>query len=246
MQAPNAHGPAGGLPFQVLADRDAARGDRSRHHRPMPGHRERPVDGHPEEARILPDRDARAEPLQLVLQRVDAQPGHGRGPHDGRPLEERAPDQLADLVLDQADPRRLGQVALGQDDQAAREPKQPEDLEVLARLGHHRVVRRDDEHGQVQPRRPRQHVADESLVPRHVDQGKVVGPQRERCEPQVDGDPALLLGGQPVGIHPRQGADQRRLAVVDMPRRPQHQVTLTASPSIASPRSLDLTASGSC
>ena len=74
--------------------------------------------------------------------------------------------------------RRLGQVALGQDDQAAGEPEQAEDLQVLAGLRHHRVVGRDDQHRQVQPRRPGQHVADEPLVPRHVDQGQVVGPQR--------------------------------------------------------------------
>ena len=51
VQAPHANRPAGGLPLELVADRDAARGDRPGHDRPMPGHGERAVDRHPEQAR---------------------------------------------------------------------------------------------------------------------------------------------------------------------------------------------------
>src|SRR4029077_8101111 len=54
----------------------------------------------------------------------------------------------------------------------------------------------------------------------HVDDA---GPLPTRCleerEPEVDRDAALLLLLQPVGLLPREGADERRLAVVDVPRR---------------------------
>ena len=99
---------------------------------------------------------------------------------------------------------------------------------MLAGLGHHRVVGRDDQHRQVEPRRAGQHVADEPLVAGDVDQGQAVGAQVERGEAQVDRDPALLLGRQTVGVDAGQGADQGRLAVVDVPGRSQHQVALAA------------------
>ena len=43
---------------------------------------------------------------------------------------------------------------------------------MFARLRHDRVVGRDDEHGQVETRGAREHVADEPLVAGHVDQGE--------------------------------------------------------------------------
>ncbi len=58
----------------------------------------------------------------------------------------------------------------------------------------------------------------------------------ERGEAQVDGDPALLLGGQPVGVDAGQGADQGRLAVVDVPGGPEDQVArsaMNAPPALA-------------
>ena len=105
MQTPDPHDPASRLPFQVLADGDVSRSHCSRDHRTMPGYGEGSIDGHAEEPRILPERDARAEPCQLVLEHVNTQAGHRRGPHDGRPIEKGASNQLADLILDQADPR---------------------------------------------------------------------------------------------------------------------------------------------
>ena len=58
-------------------------------------------------------------------------------------------------------------------DDAGGEPEQGEDLHVFARLRHDRVIRRDDEHGQVETRGTGEHVANESLVARHVDQGEL-------------------------------------------------------------------------
>ena len=105
-----------------------------------------------------------------------------------------------------------------------REPEQPEDLQVLAGLGHDRVVGRDDQHGQVEARRAGQHVADEPLVARHVDHRQAVIADLQRREAQVDRDPALLLGRQAVGVDAGQGPHQRRLAVVDVAGGADHEV----------------------
>src|SRR5208337_5031279 len=66
------------------------------------------------------------------------------------------------------------------------------------------------------------------LVARNIDQGQAMGSQRQRSEPQVDRNPTLFFGGQTIGVDSCQGADQSCLAVVDMPRRSQDQVALTA------------------
>ena len=219
---------AGGLPLQVVTHRNRSRGDRARDHGSMPGHRERAVDRHPEESRILPDGNLLTQPLELLLEVVNSLAGRRRGSHDRRVFQERPPDQFANLVLDQADPGRLGQVGLGQDDQPSGEPKKPKDFQMLARLGHHRVIGRHDQHCQVEPRCARQHVADESFMPRHIDQGQAAALQSQRREPDVDRDPALFFRGQPIGVNTRQGADQGRLAMVNMPRRSQNQITLAA------------------
>ena len=66
--------------------------------------------------------------------------------------------------------------------------------------------------------------------------------QVERGETQVDRDPALLLGGEAVGVDAGQGPHQRGLAVVDVPRRADHQVApchaaqSPVDPSSVSPR----------
>ncbi len=104
---------------------------------------------------------------------------------------------------------------------------------MLAGLGHDRVIGRDDQHGQVEPRRTRQHVADESLVARHVDQGEVIAPQSERGEAQVDGDPALFFRGQPIGVDARQA---RTRAVLPWSMCPAVPRTRSRSPlAIATP-----------
>jgi hypothetical protein len=42
-------------------------------------------------------------------------------------------------------------------------------------------------------------------------------------EAQLDRDPALLLLLETVGVDPRQGPDEGRLAVVDVPGRPDDE-----------------------
>ena len=219
VQAANPHDPPVRLPLQLVTDRHASRRDRARHDRPMTGHRERPVDRHPEHALIVTRSDGGTKDTKRILELLQPLTGHRRGPHDRRILEKRPADQRPDFFLDQVEPGRVGQVALGQHDDPARQPEQAEDLEVFTRLGHDGVIGRDDEHGQVEPRRTGQHVADEPLVARHVDEREVIATQIERREAQVDGDSALFFGRQSVGIDAGQCANQGRLAVVDVSGR---------------------------
>ena len=68
--------------------------------------------------------------------------------------------------------------------------------------------------------RARKHVAHEAFVPGNVDEGgHAVLAEVEVGEPQVDRDPALLLLLEPVRVGAGEGADERALAVVDVPGR---------------------------
>jgi hypothetical protein len=72
---------------------------------------------------------------------------------------------------------------------------------------------------QIDARGARQHRVHEPLVARHVDHRQPAAARE--IEPRIaerDRDPARTLLGQPVGVHARQPAHERRLAVVDVPR----------------------------
>ena len=88
---------------------------------------------------------------------------------------------------------------------------------MLVRLRARALGRVDHEQEEVDPARPGDHVADEPLVARDVDQRepRPVG-QFERRVAEVDRDPALLLLGQPVRVLPGQRPDEPGLAVVDV------------------------------
>ena len=104
---------------------------------------------------------------------------------------------------------RIDQVAFAQGDDAGGKPEQGKNLHVLARLRHDRVVGRDHQHRQVEPRSAGEHVANEPLVAGHVDQGKLILAELERRESQVDRDPALFFSGQAIGVDAGEGAAPR-------------------------------------
>ena len=62
---------------------------------------------------------------------------------EGRRLQEGARDELARLQAHQVEDVRLDEIALGQDDDAARDAQQSTDVEMLASLRLDRFVRRD-------------------------------------------------------------------------------------------------------
>ena len=91
---------------------------------------------------------------------------------------------------------------------------------MLERLRARTVVGGDHQHRGVDLARPDEHVADQPVVPGDVDEVEldpVV--EREMGVADVDGHPAALLLGQPVGVDAGQRAQQRGLAVVDVAGR---------------------------
>ena len=76
---------------------------------------------------------------------------------------------------------------------------------------------RDDKEREVDAPDAREHVLDEPLVSRDVDDAHLASAgQREPREAQVDGHAALLLLIEAVGVDPRKGEHERRLAMVDV------------------------------
>ena len=117
------------------------------------------------------------------------------------------------------------QVRLGQRDDAARDAQQAADVEVLAGLRLDGFVGRDHEQHQVDAAHAGQHVLDEALVARDVDEAQAQrGRQLQVREPQVDGDAAPLFFLQPVGVDPGERLHQRGLAVIDVARRADDDV----------------------
>ena len=82
------------------------------------------------------------------------------------------------------------------------------------------LVGRDHEQHEPDRTDAGEHVADESLVPRDVDEADLA-PGREHAPrvAEVDREPAALLLGPAVGVDAGQPDDQRRLAVVDVAGR---------------------------
>ena len=88
---------------------------------------------------------------------------------------------------------------------------------MLARLRHDALVGGDHEQHQVHAAHAGQHVLHESFMTRHIDQAHAHSGRRDqRREAQVNRDPALLLLGQPVGVHAGQPADERGLAMINV------------------------------
>ena len=156
---------------------------------------------------------------QRVLQRVEPLARPRRHAQHGRAFEERAGHELADLHLRQGLHVRVGGVALGERHQAARDAEEPADVEVLARLGHDRLVRGHHQHHRVDAVGAGQHVAHEALVAGHVDEGGDEAVAEVQVgEAQVDGDPAFLLFLEAVRIDAGQRPDEGALAVIDVAR----------------------------
>ena len=127
-------------------------------------------------------------------------------------------------------------IALRHDDQAAINPEQGEDLEMLSRLRHDTLVGGDDEKRDVDAGGARDHRPHQALMPRHVDEADclIVRAGHVR-EAEVDRDAARLLFLQAIGVDAGQRADERGLAVVDVARcTDDHALAAAASSTCAS------------
>ena len=144
----------------------------------------------------------------------------GRDGDDRDTFERRAFEDVLDFRNDKLKPLIVHEIALRDGHEAATDVQQVEDGEVLARLGHHRLIGCHHEQGKVNPAHAREHVVDEPLVPRNVYDADLaaVGKGHPR-EAEVDGQPALLLLLEAVRVDAGERVDERGLAVVDVSRR---------------------------
>ena len=133
--------------------------------------------------------------------------GHGGDAEDG-----------ADFFLHLGHPLWWHAVGLGDGHAGAADAQQLQDLHVLQRLWHHAIVGRHDQQGVVDAHGPGGHGVDEFFVAGHVDDAQhlPIG-QWQVGVAQLDGDAALLLLFEPVGVGAGQRAHQGGFAVVDVP-----------------------------
>ena len=151
---------------------------------------------------------------------VETLAGLGRDGDHGRLRQHRSLDALEHLVGGDGQRLVVDQVAFRERDHPAGHPQHVEDLQVLLGLGFPSLVRRDDEQDEPNRPDPGEHVPDEPLVSGHVNEPDLAT-ARERAPrvPEVDREPATLLLGPPIRVHPGHPDDQGRLPVVDVTGR---------------------------
>mgnify|MGYP001449094118 CR=1 FL=1 len=177
------------------------------------------IDGQSPAPKVAFRRGSVEDGVDPKLQFLEALASSGRNAEHRRASEPGAVQRAGQLLFHEVDIFRFDEVALGDDDEAGRDFQQVEDRQVLARLGASTFVRCDDEKGQVDAARAREHVLDEPFVAGHIDDADFApGRQREPGKAEVDGEAALLLLAEPVWIDPGQCLDKRALAMVHMPR----------------------------
>ena len=94
---------------------------------------------------------------------------------------------------------------------------------MLPCLRHHGVIRSHDEHDKIVSRCPGEHIADESLMTRHIHDSKFELLEGQTGKTNVDRHTTSLLFGQSIGINPSQRPHQGRFPVVDVPGRSENE-----------------------
>ena len=176
--------------------------------------REGPVDPQPDGRARVGGRQRGEQLLQRRDQLRQARPGQGAHRHGRHRTHRRRRQAVAHVGQDG---RGIGEVGLRHREQRVPDPEGVEDGDVFGGLGGPAVVGRDHHQRGGHRPHPGEHVADEPLVAGDVDDGEPpTGRQRGPGEAEVDGQPAAAFFRPAIGFHARQGADQRRLAVVDV------------------------------
>ena len=88
---------------------------------------------------------------------------------------------------------------------------------MLTRLRHHRFIRSDDEHHQVDAANTGKHVFDESLMAGNVDEAdRCIGIQWKMRKTDIDRDAAFLFLLEAIGINAGERFYQSGFAVIDV------------------------------
>src|SRR5438477_2593577 len=238
LEAADASGGAARQDLQLVARRDRTVDQRAGHDGAEPAHGEDAIDWQPRPSVIR----SRLEPVEDRV-KARGQLTHPfsidrRHSDDLYTLQRRVLERIAHLTVDELVPDLIDQVDLRQRDHAFANAEEIDDVQVLAGLGHDTLVRGDDQHHRIDPVRAGQHVANEARVARNVHDADLASARQAHVgEAEVDRHPAPLLLGEPVRVDAGQRGDERRFAVVDVPRGAKdHLITLLTAASTASRR----------
>ena len=210
---------AGGQQLDLVADPEAVAGERARHHGSGALDREHAVDVQAC-ASVVGRPGAVEHRVERRRQRFDAFAGLRGHREDRRAGEAGVGDVFADLLRRQVERLVVDEVALRERDHASAHAEDVEDLQVLLGLRLPPLVGRDHEQHEPDRTDAGEHVADESLVPRDVDEADLAtGREHAPRVAEIDREAAALLLRPAVGVDARQPDDQRRLAVVDVAGR---------------------------
>ncbi len=217
VQAAHPHRPSGVAEEQFVAHRDLSGEGRTGDHDAAAGDAEGPVHRQAEVSLAATLADFAGEPAECFAQRLDALPG-AAGEREDRRARQRAEASRCSTWVRTCCPLRLDPVDLGQRHQRPADTEQFDDRQVLAGLRHQAVVGGHHQQHAIDAAGAGQHVVDEALVAGHVDEAGGAAVAKVGVEiAQVDGDPALALGRAAVALDAGEGAQQRGLAVVDVP-----------------------------
>ena len=168
LQIAHAAARAGGQQLGLAANVQRALDERAGDDGAEAVHRKHAVDGQAE-------RDAGAffprlphKGVQHFPQIFDPLPGGGGGLNDRRVFQKGPLHARGELRARHGEPVGVREVAFGEDDHAAAHAEKREDIQMLDRLWHEALVRRDDKHRKVDAARAGEHGFDEFLVTRHV------------------------------------------------------------------------------
>ena len=214
LEAADAAAQAARLDLDLLADLEAAVEEGAGDDGAEAAHGEGAVDGEAGAAEVALRGGGVEGGVKGGDEIVETVPGGSGGADDGDAFEARPKQCLRHLLHDEVDVFLLGKVALGDGDDAGGNVEEIEDGEMLAGLGHGAFVGGDDEEGEVDATGASEHVLDEALVTGDIDDTYVASRgEGEPGETEVDGQAALLLLAEAVGIDVGEGTDEGALAV---------------------------------
>ena len=219
LQRADARSGAGGIQLHLVADAQAVAAERSGDHGSRTFDGEHAVD---EQARtgVFGWTSGGEHGVERGGKILDALAGLRRHRYDRRVGEHGPGQTFAHLVLGESERLGVDQIAFRERHDTASYAEDVQDLQVLLGLRLPSLVCGHDEEHQPNGADAGEHVCDEPLVARHIDEPNLAtGRQRAPRVSQIDRQPAPFLFRPAVGIDTGQTNDQRRLAVIHVAGR---------------------------
>ena len=220
LHSANPHRNSLGLHEESVAHRDPAGEGGPGHDYSRSADAERAVDGEAEVASATACIEGGGALLEVFPEGLDAFPGE-RTDRQYRRLGERGrSEEIAHRGRHRRRAIGAHSIDLGEGYRAAFETQELQDVQMLAGLGHHTVVGGDHQQPEVDGGDAGEHVADEPLVPRHVDEAeRASGSEVPVGESEIYAETARLLFRQAIRVHAGECSNEHRLAVIDMSGR---------------------------